>query len=104
MPRVKHTVLLKFKATTPGAAIAEIMRDLAGLVDVIPGIVNFSGGADISVEGLQQGFTHGFAFTFADVASRDAYLPHPAHEAVKAKILAEIDGVESVVVLDWLVT
>jgi hypothetical protein len=30
-------------------------------------------------------------------------LPHPAHEAVKDKILAEIEGVESVVVLDWVV-
>ncbi|MEO0472959.1 MAG: Dabb family protein, partial [Bacteroidota bacterium] len=46
---------------------------------LIPQIIKFEGGEDISTEGLSQGFTHCFVLTFKNEADRDAYLPHPAH-------------------------
>ena len=38
-------------------------------------------GADVSVEKIQQGFTHCFLLSFASTADRDTYLVHPAHQA-----------------------
>jgi len=46
-----------------------------------------------SDEGLNQGYTHGFLMTFESIAARNAYLPHPEHERVKAELLLYIDSV-----------
>jgi hypothetical protein len=102
MHQIKHVVLLKFKSTTSTKKVEEIFAALAGLQKKVPGIVDFSGGAYSSHEGLNQGFTHGFVMTFLDAASRDRYLPHPDHEVVKQMILPELDGgIAGVVAFDW---
>lgn len=102
MPQVKHVVLLRFKADTPDATIADIFASLDGLRDKIPGLLDFSGGAFFSDEGLGRNYTHGFVMTFADVASRDGYLPHPDHEVVKGSILPHLDGgIDGVLAFDW---
>lgn len=102
MAKVKHVVLLRFKQVEQ-SRIDEVMAELAGLKDRIPGILDYSGGRNSSTEGLNQGFEYGFVMTFADEAARDAYLPHPIHEEVKLKALEILEGgAEGVVVLDWL--
>lgn len=95
---VKHVVLFSFKPGTAPAAIEGAFADLAALKGVIPGLMDFAGGPNTSAEGLTQGHTHGFVMTFRDAASRDAYLPHPAHEAVKAKLIPII---ETLAVVDF---
>ena len=103
MSQVKHVVLLRFKADTPASEIDGIFAALDGLREKIPGILDFSGGAYSSDEGLDRGYTHGFVMTFADAASRDAYLPHPDHEVVKGQILPHLDGgIDGVVAFDWV--
>jgi len=102
MSQIKHVVLLKFRNSTSERKLGEIFAALGGLRDRIPGLLDFSGGAYCSPEGLQRGFTHGFVMTFADAASRDAYLPHPEHEKVKQMIFPELDGgLDGVVAFDW---
>jgi Stress responsive A/B Barrel Domain len=81
---IRHVVLFQWKAGTSEAKIAECFRELAALKGKIPGLQQFEGGPYSSPEGLNQGYTHGFIMTFADAASRNAYLPHPEHERVKA--------------------
>ena len=93
MPQIKHMVILKFKPEVPRATIENLFEELAGLQSKIDGILDFSGGPYSSHEGLNGGYTHGFCMTFAGAAARDAYLPHPDHEAVKDKIIPNIDGV-----------
>jgi hypothetical protein len=93
MAKMKHIVLLKFKADVTSAQIEKVFKDLAGLQDKIEGILDFMGGPYSSGEGLNQGYTHGFIMTFTDAAARDAYLPHPDHEVVKQSILPLVDGV-----------
>jgi hypothetical protein len=40
--------------------------------------------------------------TFKTAADRNAYLPHPEHEKVKAKVLAILDGgLDGVVAFDF---
>jgi len=97
---VTHLVFLRLAA--PDADAAPVLAALRGLVGVIPGLDSFSGGANTSAEGLSRGFTHAFSMRFADAAARDAYLPHPAHERVKAFITARLaPGGESVCVVDF---
>jgi hypothetical protein len=103
MAQVKHVVVLKLKRTTSEQKVREIFAALDGLRGRIPGLLDFSGGPYTSEEGLHQGFTHGFVMTFADVQSRDAYLPHPEHEKVKQMIIPELDGgLDGVIAFDWL--
>ena len=102
MAQIKHVVLMRFRASTSEPKIRQIFAALAGLGPKIPGLLDFSGGRYSSGEGLNKGFTHGFVMTFADAASRDAYLPHPEHEKVKQLIFPELDGgLDGVVAFDW---
>jgi hypothetical protein len=93
MPQIQHMVLLKIKPEVTPEKITELFSQLAELQQLIPGITYFSGGPYSSSEGLNQGYTHGFLMTFESVDARDAYLPHPEHERVKATLLPCIDGV-----------
>jgi hypothetical protein len=91
--RIRHVVLFQWKPGTTQAKIDEAYRELAGLQGKIPGLQQFEGGPYSSPEGLNQSYTHGFIMTFADAATRDAYLPHPEHERVKAVIVPHLAGV-----------
>ena len=100
---VTHIILLKIRADIPPSRVDEAFGALADLRTKIPGLLSFAGGAYSSDEGLHKGFTHGFVMTFADAAARDAYLPHPAHEDVKAQLLPLLEGgLEGVVAFDFV--
>ena len=92
MPAVQHIVLFRFKPEITPARIAELFREVEQLKSLIPGIRYFAGGPNSSPEGFNQGYTHGFLMTFENAAARDAYLPHPEHENVKAALLASIEA------------
>lgn len=100
---VHHVVLFRFRSDLPEGAVEEVFAELRGFRQSIPGITGFQGGAYNSPEGLAQGFTHGFTMTFADAPSRDAYLPHPLHQAVVAKLLPMLEGgLQGVVAFDFI--
>lgn len=99
---IRHVVLVRFPADTPERLVAGLFADLRGLMDHLPGMTGFEGGANVSPEGLGRGFTHGFVCTFADVPARDAYLVDPAHQAIGARIVAAAEGgIDGVLVLDF---
>ena len=89
---IHHLVLLKVKKSAKKAQIDGVFGELAGLAKKVPGIVSFAGGPYSSPEGFNKGYTHGFAMVFRDAKARDAYLPHPEHEKVKAKVVALLEG------------
>jgi hypothetical protein len=101
--QIKHVVLLK---VAPGIALEDIEQTLQGLgslVGRVAGLLDYSGGANSSPESKARGFTHGFVMTFADAASRDAYLPHPLHIEAAQRLAAILQsGDDAVLVLDWL--
>lgn len=99
---ITHVVLFKIRNDVEQERIDTVFAELAGLKEEIPGILSFHGGPYSSQEGLNKGFTHGFVMTFRDAAARDAYLPHPAHEAVKGHVLEVLDGgLDGVVAFDF---
>ena len=71
------------KPTHKNAQIENFLRDLTG-------------------KNRRETITHGFCMTFPDAAARDAYLPHPEHEKVKAVVLEVLDGgLDGVVAFDY---
>lgn len=98
---IRHIVALRFRAGTPAQTKADLYADLAGLDAHIAGILAFHAGPNITTEPLSRGFDDLFWFDFHDVATRDAYLIHPAHQAIGARIVAETEGgVDGVFVFD----
>jgi quinol monooxygenase YgiN len=78
---VLHVVALKWKDSADDATVEKICQAFAALPEKIPGIVDFVWGANNSPEPHSRGFQHCFIVAFEDAAARDAYLPHPAHQA-----------------------
>jgi Stress responsive A/B Barrel Domain len=100
--QIKHIVLLKVSAEKVAKEIEDAFQELASLVGRVPGLLDYSGGANNSPELKARGFTHGFAMTFADAASRDAYLPHPLHMKAAQQLTAILQsGDDAVLVIDW---
>jgi hypothetical protein len=99
---VTHMVLLRVRKDVDARTIERVMSQVGALQGRIPGILAYSWGAYASPEGLHRGYTHGFCMTFRDTVARDAYLPHPEHEQVKAALLAILDGgIDGVLAFDY---
>ena len=99
--KLRHMVLFGFKAGVAQAQIDELVARFGALKDLVPGVEAFEWGTDVSPEGLAQGHSHCFLLTFASERDRDAYLPHPAHQAFVSGI-API--VERALVVDYWAT
>lgn len=78
---IRHIVLMKLKPDADQIAIDAVGAGLPTLQSEIPGIVSYAFGPNNSTEGRTEGFELGFTIDFEDAAARDAYLPHPAHQA-----------------------
>jgi hypothetical protein len=99
---IRHAVLLKVRSDFTASEISDVFTALKNPKSEIPGIISISTGKDNSPEGIQRGHTHGFTVDFDSAASRDAYLPHPAHQNVGARIVAICEGgVDGITVVDW---
>ncbi|ODT70777.1 MAG: stress responsive protein [Pelagibacterium sp. SCN 63-23] len=89
---IRHCVFVSFRGDVAEAERNAIYADLAALKDVVPGFLAISYGANVSPEGLHQGFADGFTIDFIDEAARDAYLVHPAHKAAGNRLVAALEG------------
>lgn len=87
---VRHFGVFKFKEAVTEEQIAACFGTMKDMVGKIPGLLDMEYGAYNSTEGLNEDFTHGFVMTFDSLASRDAYLPHPVHEEVKAFVVPNL--------------
>ena len=74
-------MLFGFKPGVTRAQIEDIVARFRKLQHEVPGIEHFEWGPDVSPEGIAHGHSHAFVLTFASEAARDAYLPHPNHQA-----------------------
>jgi len=101
MGGVRHIVFCRFRADVTDAQREAIFAELAALRAHLPGILAMSLGANVSPEGLGQGFAHGFSIDFADPAARDTYLADDAHGQAGAKLVAALDGgISGLIVFD----
>lgn len=96
---IRHVVLFKFKDAATAEQVKAVEEKFRGLKSRIPQILDFEWGTNVSPENHAQGFTHCFFLTFRDAASRDAYLPHPAHKEFGAQLGPVLD---KVLVVDYV--
>lgn len=92
MAKVKHIALFKFRPEVTPVEIETLFDDILDMTEEIAGLEDYVAGGNNSPEGQNQGYTHAFVMTFSDVAARDAYLAHAAHDRMKFKIVALIEG------------
>jgi hypothetical protein len=97
---LRHVVLVQFKADATKAQVQEVIEQFGAMRKKIDVIAGFEWGTDVSVENLNQGFTHRLIVTFKDAKARDHYLPHPVHEEFKKLAIPRI---EKVMVVDFYV-
>ncbi len=101
---IMHCVFIRFRQEAGAEEKQALYDEIAGLKRVIPGIVDFKSGANVSPEGLDSGYGDGFIVTFEDSAARDSYLDHPDHRAVGEKIVAAAaGGISGILVFDMAV-
>lgn len=90
---LRHVVLFKFKDTSSAADIKKVEDAFRGLAKKLPLIKSFEWGKNNSPENLNQGLTHCFLVTFSSEKDRDAYLPHPEHQAFVEILKPHLDKV-----------
>jgi hypothetical protein len=95
----RHVVLFKFRENTSEAAVRAIERAFRDLSAKLPFVTGFEWGRNSSPENLNHGYTHCFIVSFRDEAGRDAYLPHPEHQAFCREFLDP--ALEEAFVLDF---
>jgi hypothetical protein len=98
MKKTRHFGMFQFKDEINEEQIKDCFEALMSMVGKIPGLLKIEHGPYDSSEGLNDGYTHGFIMTFDSPESRELYLPHPIHEAVKDILVPKL---ERVVVFDF---
>lgn len=98
--QIIHVVLVRWAATAPPDVVARFDAAARVVRETIPGVLEVVHGPSVSVEHLEHGFDHALQVRFVDAATRDAYLPHPAHAPLAALIEA---NAETFVVFDLAV-
>jgi hypothetical protein len=90
---LRHVVLFKFKDTSSAEDIKKVEDAFRALPAKLPIIKSFEWGKNNSPENLNQGLTHCFLVTFTNEKDRDAYLPHPEHQAFVEILKPHLDKV-----------
>ena len=89
---VFHVFAFQWKQGTSEAQKDRAAKDIAAFQGVIPGLLQTHVGPNISPRG--KGYTFGGIMQFKDKAFLDAYVQHPAHQALLAWLVPLIDAIE----------
>lgn len=97
---IRHILFITFTDGALPEQILAVRTAFLQIPDRIEGVTSVEWGINDSPEEKNAGFTHCVLMTFADEVARQRYLPHPAHEALKA-IFRSI--LRDIIVLDYTV-
>lgn len=89
---VFHVFAFQWKPGTSEAQKEKARKDILAFQGVIPGLLQTHVGPNISPRG--KGYTFGGIMQFKDEASLNAYVQHPAHQALLAWLVPLIDAIE----------
>jgi len=90
--RVFNVFAFQWKQGTSEAQKERAKKEVAACQGLIPGLLQTHVGPNISPRG--KGYTFGGIMQFKDKASFDAYVHHPAHQALLAWLIPLIDAIE----------
>jgi hypothetical protein len=89
---VFHVFAFQWKQGTLEAQKDRASKEITAFQGLIPGLLQTHVGRNISPRG--KGYTFGGIMQFKDKASLDAYVQHPAHQALLAWLVPLIDAIE----------
>jgi hypothetical protein len=89
---VFHAFAFQWKPGTSDAQKDRASKAIAAFQGLIPGLLQTHVGPNISPRG--KGYTFGGIMQFKDKASLDAYVQHPAHQALLAWLIPLIEAIE----------
>jgi len=89
---VFHVFAFRWKPETSEAQKDKAAKEIAAFQGQIPGLLQTHVGPNISPRG--KGYTFGGIMQFKDKASLDAYVQHPAHQALLVWLVPLIDAIE----------
>jgi len=89
---VFHAFVFRWKEEATEAQKEQAARQIRAFQGVIPGLLQTHAGVNISPKG--NGYTFGGIMQFKDQESLDAYVRHPAHQALLAWLVPLIDAIE----------
>ena len=100
---IRHIVLMQFPDDAPVETINEIFSGFGALAAKLPGVRGFSSGPNVSPEGLDRGYRHGFVMDFDSANARDDYLAHAEHTAfAEGTVIPALEaGIDSIAVFDY---
>lgn len=89
---VFHVFVFHWKPETTEPQKERATRDIRAFQGLIPGLIETHVGLNISPRGKE--YTFGGIMKFADKPSLDAYVKHPAHQALLVWLVPLIDPIE----------
>ena len=89
---VFHVFAFRWKPDTSEAQKEKAAKEIAAFQGQIPGLLQTHVVPNISPRG--KGYTFGGVMQFKDQASLDAYVQHPAHQALLVWLVPLIDAIE----------
>ncbi len=89
---VFHVFAFQWKPDATDAQKERAAKDIRAFQGTIPGLLETHVGPNISPRG--KGYTFGGIMRFTDKAALDAYVQHPAHQALLAWLVPLIDAIE----------
>jgi antibiotic biosynthesis monooxygenase (ABM) superfamily enzyme len=89
---VFHVFAFQWKPDVSESQKNKAAKDIAAFQGQIPGLLETHVGPNISPRG--KGYTFGGIMRFKDQASLDAYVQHPAHQALLGWLVPLIDAIE----------
>ncbi len=89
---VFHVFAFQWKPGTSESQKDKAAKEIAAFQGQIPGLLQTYVGPNISPRA--KGYTFGGIMQFKDKASLDAYVQHPAHQALLAWLVPLIDAIE----------
>jgi hypothetical protein len=89
---VFHVFAFQWKPDATEEQKGRASKDIAAFQGQIPGLLETHAGPNISPRG--KGYTFGGIMRFKDKAALDAYVQHPAHQALLVWLVPLIDAIE----------
>lgn len=89
---VFHVFVFQWKPGTSDAQKDRVAKEIAAFQGTIPGLLQTHAGPNMSPRG--KGYTFGGIMLFKDKAALDAYVQHPAHQALLKWLVPLIDAIE----------
>ncbi|PIJ48602.1 stress protein [Erwinia sp. OLTSP20] len=98
---IRHILFIAFTDAATQQQIQSVKRAFLNIPQQVEGVCRVEWGVNNSPEGMHAGFSHCVLMTFRDQNARQRYLPHPAHDALKAIFTPVL---HDIVVLDYSLT